>query len=76
MPNGQIRLGRPLKIVLDEVETGLSRPNSCAMVMLMMMMMTIIIIIIKLAHKPNLAQLTSLHANKFILTTLCYSVYG
>jgi len=53
MPNGQILLGRPLKILLDEAETGLSRPNSHAMVMAMRIMITIIIIIIKLAHKPN-----------------------
>jgi hypothetical protein len=27
-PNGRRRLGRPLKRLLDEAETGLSRPNS------------------------------------------------
>jgi hypothetical protein len=27
-PNGRSRLGRPLKRLLDEAETGLSRPNS------------------------------------------------
>jgi hypothetical protein len=27
-PNGLIRLGRPLKRLLGEAETGLSRPNS------------------------------------------------
>jgi len=27
-PNGRTRLGRPLKRLLDEAETGLSRPNS------------------------------------------------
>jgi len=26
-PNGQRGLGRPLKKILDEAETGLSRPN-------------------------------------------------
>jgi hypothetical protein len=33
-PNGRRRLG-PLKRLLDEVETGLSRPNSCRMMMVM-----------------------------------------
>jgi hypothetical protein len=27
-PNGRIRLGRPLKRLLDEAETGLSRPDT------------------------------------------------
>ena len=27
-PNGRRRLGRPLKRLLDEAETGLSKPNS------------------------------------------------
>ena len=27
-PNGRRRLGRPLKRLLDEADTGLSRPNS------------------------------------------------
>ena len=38
-PNGRRRLGRPLKGLLDEAETGLSRPNSSRM-MLMIMTMT------------------------------------
>ena len=32
-PNGQRLLRKPLKRVLDEAETGLSRPNSCRMIM-------------------------------------------
>jgi hypothetical protein len=39
-PHGQKRLGRPLKRLLDEAETGLLRPNLCRMVIMMMMMTT------------------------------------
>jgi hypothetical protein len=28
IPNGRRRLGKPLKRILDEAESGLSRPNS------------------------------------------------
>jgi len=35
--NGQRRLGSPLKKLLGEAETGLSRPNSWRMMMMMMM---------------------------------------
>jgi len=38
-PNGRRRLGRPLKGILDEVETGLSGPNWWRMMMMMMMVM-------------------------------------
>jgi hypothetical protein len=37
-PNGRRRLGRPLRRLLDEAETGLSRPNSWRMMMIMIMM--------------------------------------
>jgi len=37
----QKRLGRPLKRLLDEVETGLLRPNLCRMMMMMMMTMMV-----------------------------------
>ena len=37
-PNGRRRLGRPLKRLSDEAETGLSRPNPWRMMMMMMMM--------------------------------------
>ena len=42
LPNGRRPLGRPLKRLLDEADSGLSRPNSCRMivVVVMMMMMT------------------------------------
>ena len=49
-PNGRRWLGRPLKRLLNEAETGLAKPNSWRMMMMMMMMimmMTIIIIIQK-----------------------------
>ena len=36
-PNGRRRLGRPLKRLLDEAETGLSRPNWWRLMMMMMM---------------------------------------
>jgi len=39
-PNGRRRLGRPLKRLLDEIETGLSIPNSSPMMILMMILMT------------------------------------
>ena len=42
-PNGRRRLGKPLKRLLDEAETGLLRPHSSQM---MMMIIVIIIIII------------------------------
>ena len=38
-PNGRRRLGSPSKRLLDEAETGLSRPNSSRMMMMVMMMM-------------------------------------
>ena len=34
--NGRRQIGRPLKRLLDEAKTGLSRPNSCQMMMMMM----------------------------------------
>ena len=34
-PNGRRRLGRTLKRLLDEAETGLLRPNSWQMMMMM-----------------------------------------
>ena len=34
--NGRRRLGRPLRRLLDEADTGLSRPNSWRMMMMMM----------------------------------------
>jgi len=37
--NGRRRLGRPLKRLLGEAETGLSRPNSWQMMTTMRMMM-------------------------------------
>jgi len=39
-PNGWRRLGRPLKRLFDEIETGLSRPDSLLMMMMMMMTTT------------------------------------
>jgi hypothetical protein len=36
--NGRRRFGRRLKRLLDQAETGLSRPNSYRMVVMMMMM--------------------------------------
>jgi len=38
--NGRRRLGRPLKSLLDEIETGLLRFNWFRMMMMMMMIMT------------------------------------
>jgi len=38
-PNGRRRLGRPLKRILDEADTGLSMPNSWRMLTIVMMMM-------------------------------------
>jgi hypothetical protein len=37
-PNGRRRPGRPLKGLLDEAETGLSRPNTSRIMMVVMMM--------------------------------------
>ena len=36
-PNGRRRLGRPLKRLSDEAETGLSMPNSLRMLTMIMM---------------------------------------
>jgi len=36
-PNGRRRLGRPLKILLDGAERGLSRPDWWRMIMIKMM---------------------------------------
>jgi hypothetical protein len=41
--NGRRRLGRPLKRLLDEAETGLSRNNWWRMMMMMMMMIYFLI---------------------------------
>jgi hypothetical protein len=38
-PNGRRRIGRPLKRILQEAETGLLRPKWLQMMMMMMMMM-------------------------------------
>jgi hypothetical protein len=43
-PNGRSRLGRPLKKVLDEVETGLSRPNLRRRMMTIIMMKIFVLI--------------------------------
>jgi len=40
--NGRRQLGRPSKRLLDQVETGLSRPNSRRMMMMMVTMMNIL----------------------------------
>jgi hypothetical protein len=48
-PNRRTRLGRRLKRLIDEAETGLSRPNSLQTIMIMIM--TILTIIIMLVVK-------------------------
>jgi hypothetical protein len=40
-PNGRRRIGRLLKRLLDEAETGLSRPTSGRMTMMMVMVMMV-----------------------------------
>jgi len=53
-PNGRRRLGRPLKKLLDETETGLSRPNSCRM----MMMTLALIIAVQLRYDVHMFMFT------------------
>jgi hypothetical protein len=50
-PNGQIRLGRPLKTPIDEAEKGLSRSNSWWIIII------IIIIIIEKGFQASAAML-------------------
>jgi len=40
-PNGRSQLGRPLKRLLDETKTGLSRPNWWQMMMMMIVILTL-----------------------------------
>ena len=53
-PNGRRRLGKRLKRLLDEVETGLSRPNSWRMVV--MMMVTIIVVIMNIVFVVSVIE--------------------
>jgi len=41
-PNGRRRLGRALKRLLGDVESGLSRRNSWRMMMMMMMVLCVV----------------------------------
>jgi hypothetical protein len=58
--NGRIRLGRPLKRLLGEAETGLSRPNLWRMMMMMMIM------IITTMVNYSIFYYTYIYARRFI----------
>jgi hypothetical protein len=55
-PNGRRQIGRALKRLLDEGETGLSRCNWRRMMMVMVMMMMMMMMINLTLYKPSLRR--------------------